>query len=163
MAVVSYLIVVGVIFGALFLTAYVTGRRLGILGLALAAGSVVASFWVGEVTPLVAQAGVEIIRPPLSTLVAVALILLPPVLLFFNGPSVKQRLLRLVGAVLFAMLAVAFLLEPLDAALLLDSTSKPIHELLVHYRPFVITGGLTLSVLDLMLGRKLGHERASRH
>lgn len=159
----SYLIVIGVIFGALFLTAYLTKRRVGILGLALAAGSILAGLWAGDVTPIVAQAGVEIIRPPLSSLVATTLILLPPIILFFSGASVKGRVLRLVSSLVFAALAVALLLEPLDAALIVDATSKPIHELLIQYKPIVITSGLILSVLDLMLGKKLGREKASRH
>lgn len=159
----SYLIVVGIVFAALFLTAYVTKRRLGMLGLALAAGSILASLWVGDLTPLVAQAGVEIIRPPLSSLVASLLVLLPPILLFFSGASTKGMILRIVGSLVFAALAIAFLLEPLDAALVIDSTSKPIHELLVHYKPIIVTIGLLLSILDLMLGKKLGHERMPKH
>ncbi|HEU5121634.1 MAG TPA: hypothetical protein VFT59_02220, partial [Candidatus Saccharimonadales bacterium] len=58
---------------------------------------------------------------------------------------------------------IAFLLEPLDAALVIDDASKPIHELLVHYKPFVITGGLVLSILDVLFGRKLRHEKSHKH
>ncbi|HEU5121886.1 MAG TPA: hypothetical protein VFT59_03490, partial [Candidatus Saccharimonadales bacterium] len=100
----SYLIVIGIIFAALFSTAYLTKRRVGVLGLALAAGSIIASLWVRDLTPLVAQAGVEVIRPPLSSIVAVVLILLPSVLLFFSGASVKEKLPRAVSALVFAVL-----------------------------------------------------------
>jgi hypothetical protein len=160
----SYLIVVGVIFGALFLAAYITRRRLGVLGLALAAGSILASLWVNEVTPLVASAGVEIIKPPLGSLVETVLILLPAALLFFNGMTVKEKLLRLISALVFALLAIAFLLEPLDTALVIDSASRPVHNILVEYKSYIITIGLALSVLDMMFSKKLGHhERHARH
>ncbi len=164
MAIMSFLIVAGVIFGALLLAAYTTKRRLGLLGLALAAGSIFAALWTNDLTPIVAKAGIEIIRPPLSSVVASLLILLPAVLLFFSGATVKGKLLRLLSSAIFAILAVAFLIEPLGAALVVDDTAKPIYELLGQYHGVIITVGLALSVADLMLGnKKIRREKESKH
>lgn len=163
MEVVSFLVVLGIIFGALFLAVFLMKRRLGLLGLALAAGSILSSMWVGDLTPLVAEAGFVIIRPPLSSIVATMLILLPATLVFFSGAGVKGKIVRFISALVFASLAVAFLLEPLRAALVIDATAKPFYNLLVQYQAVIITVGLGLSLLDLMFGKKLGREREARH
>ena len=160
---VSFLIVLGSIFGALFLAVFLLKRRLGILGLALAAGSILATLWVGSLTPVVAEAGIVIIRPPLSSLVAATLILLPAFLLFFSGASVKGKVQRSMSALIFSALAIAFLLDSLGSALVIDTTSKPIYDSLVEYKPIIITVGLALSLLDLIVGKKIWRERDSKH
>jgi hypothetical protein len=159
----SFLIVIGVIFGGLALLVFLMKRRLGLLGLALAAGSVLASLWANDLTPIIANAGIEVIKPPLSSVIATILILLPPFLIFFHGASVKGRLFRLLHGALFGALAVAFLLEPLGAALVVDDTAKPIYEFLVKYNAAFITAGLVLSVADLMMGKIHRREKESRH
>ena len=159
----SFLIIAGILFAVLFLAAFLTKRRVGMLGLALASGSLLAGLWVGSLTPLVAQAGIEIVRPPLSSLVATALIVLPVVLLFFHSSSVKGVLWRIVHASVFAVLAIGFLLEPMSAALVVDEQGKPIYEFLTQHRTIIITGGIVISILDLMLGRKRHHEKPAHH
>ena len=158
----SFLIVVGALFAVLFLASYLTSRRLGLLGLALAAGYVIASLWTPDVTPIVAQAGFEIIRPPLSSLVATFLTLLPATLVFFSGASTKNVGLRIASAIVFSALAIAFLAQPLGSALIVDATAKPIYEFIQQYDVIIVTVGLGASILDLMLGIKKFH-RGSRH
>jgi uncharacterized membrane protein YozB (DUF420 family) len=160
----SFLIVTGLLFAALFLATYITKRRLGILGLALAAGFVVASFWTSDLTPLVAKAGIEIIRPPLGSVVATFLTLLPALLIFFSGANVKGTISRLLHSGVFALLAIAFLVEPLGSALVVDGTAKPVYDFLQRYHTILITAGLALSILDLMLGaKKPRREKESKH
>jgi hypothetical protein len=161
--VVSFLVIMGVIFGGLFLAAFLMKRRLGLLGLALGAGSILASFWANDLTPIVASAGIEVVKPPLSSILATVLVLLPPALLFFHGASVKGKLLRLVHSTVFAALGVALLLEPLGRALIIDDTAKPIYDFLVHYNTIFITAGLALSIGDLMMGKSKRREKESRH
>lgn len=159
----SFLIITGLLAGGLFFASYITKRRVGILGLALASGSLLAGLWVGSLTPLVAQAGIEIIRPPLSSLVATVLIVLPAVLLFFHGNTVKGILWRLVHSTVFAILAVAFLLEPLGAALVVDEQGKPVYEFLTTNRTLIITAGIVISLLDVMLGGRKRHREKTPH
>ena len=163
MEVVSFLVIMGVVGGALFLAAFLTKRRVGLLGLALASGSLLAGLWVGNLTPLVAQAGIEIVRPPLSSLVATVLILLPAVLLFFHGAGVKSMMWRMVHSLVFAALAIGFLLEPMSAALVIDEQGKPVYDFLTQHKTVLITGGIIISLLDLMLGRKRRHEKPAHH
>ena len=149
----SFLIVLAIVAAALFVTVYITKRRLGVLGLALAAGAILSSLWVGDLTPLVAQAGIEIIRPPLSSVVATVVTLLPAVILLFGGPSYKASWQRMIGSLAFAVLAIVLLLEPIGAALVVDDSGKPIDEFLHQYQNIFITAGLSLAVIDLLLTR----------
>lgn len=159
----SFLVILGLLFGGLFLTVFLTKRRLGVLGLSLAAGYILASLWVSGLTPVVAGAGIEIIRPPLSSVVATMVTLLPVLLVFFSGASAKGRIVRFVSAGVFALLAIAFLLEPLGTGLVIDDSGRPVYEFLAYNRASIITIGLGLALLDLLVGKKLGHQRDARH
>lgn len=155
----SFLIVLAVVAAALFITVYVTKRRVGVLGLGLAAGAILSNLWVGDLTPLVAQAGIEIVRPPLSSVVATVVTLLPALILLFGGPGYKATWQRTVGSLVFAMLAIVLLLEPLSAALVIDEGGKPLFEFLQRYQNILITLGLSFAVVDLLLTRSpRGHK-----
>lgn len=155
----SFLIVLAIVTAALFITVYVTKRRVGVLGLGLAAGAILSNLWVGDLTPLVAQAGIEIVRPPLSSVVATALTLLPALILLFGGPGYKTTWQRMVGSLVFAVLAVVLLLGPLGAALVIDDSGKPLFEFLQRYQNILITAGLGFAVIDLLLTRSpKGHK-----
>lgn len=159
----SFFVVVGIFAGALFLASFLTKRRVGLIGLALAAGYVLAQLWTQELTPLVASAGIEIIKPPLSSLVATILTLLPAILLFFHGASAKGKLIRIGHALVFAALGVALLMEPIGAALVIDDTAKPVYEFLKQYNMVFITAGIALSIVDLMMGKVHRREKEPRH
>src|SRR5690242_18914954 len=103
-----FVIVLAILFGL----AYVTKRRFGVLGLALAAGSMLSELWAVKLTPIVQHAGIVVDNPPLITLVSVVLVLLPAALLLFSGPSYHDRPERVIGALLFAALALSLLIEP---------------------------------------------------
>lgn len=158
----NILIIYGVALVLLFALAYVTKRRFGVLGLALAAGSMLSGMWSAEITPLVRDAGVDIVAPPLATLVSVALVLLPATVLLFSGPSYRHRNERLIGAFLFASLAVALLVEPLGSGLVLVGQSREIYEWLLEYRVWIVTVGLTVALVDLLFARNSSH-RSSKH
>ena len=147
----SFLVVMGLFTAGLFAAAYFTKRRLGLLGLALAAGATLSSLWVGTLTPLVAQSGVLLVRPPLSSVLAVSLTLLPAVLLLFSGPTYKNHLHKIIGSSVFALLAIAFMLEPLMAGLVIDDSAKPIAAALQQYQQTAISIGLILAVIDLII------------
>lgn len=159
----SFFIIVGIFTAVLFLASFLTKRRVGLLGLALAAGYVLAQLWTQDLTPLVASAGIEIIKPPLSSLVATILTLLPAVLLFFHGASTKGKVLRIVHSLVFAGLGVALLMEPLGAALVIDDQAKPVYDFLKQYNMIFITAGIALSVVDLMMGKIRRREKEPRH
>lgn len=143
----------------LFVFAYITKRRFGILGLALAAGAMLSSLWSETLTPIIAGAGVTITNPPLISVVGSALVLLPAVLLLFHGPTYRKHSERLFGALLFALLAVAFLSEPLGSTFILTGENKQIYDLVIANRVYIVTIGLVFSILDLLFAKKSRYSR----
>lgn len=146
-----------IIVGLLFATAYFTKRRFGVLGLALCAGSLLSVMWTADVTPLVQQAGVKLLSPPLTTVVAVALVLLPAVLLLFSGPTYHRLWQRIIGAAAFALLATSFMLIPLGTGLLLDDTTQEYYDFLVNNRNVIITAAIAYALLDILTLRTPRH------
>lgn len=139
-----------VVLAVLFSIAFLTKRRFGALGLALAAGSILSSLWATELTPAVYEAGLNIVSPPLPTVVGVVLVLLPAVALLFKGPTYKDTTRRVAGAMAFGLLASAFLLPVLGDALVLEGDGKKIYDMIADYRAWIVTAGLVFAVIDLM-------------
>lgn len=146
----NLVIILLVVVGTLFATAYFTRRRFGVLGLALCAGFLLSMMWTADVTPLVRQAGIVLLTPPLSSVVAATLILLPALFLLFSGPTYHKRWPRLFGAAAFALLATSFLLTPLGSGVNFDDTGKQIYTLLMDNRNLIITAGITYALFDLL-------------
>ncbi|HMH69953.1 MAG TPA: hypothetical protein VK502_01000 [Candidatus Saccharimonadales bacterium] len=149
----SFLVIFLLFIGLLFATAFFTKRRFGVLGLALAAGAMLSNLWVGDLTPIIASAGIIIVKPPLSSLVSAGLILLPALLLLASGPTYKSMVQRVVGAGAFAVLAIALLLEPLGSALVIDTVGKPVYDFFVEQKVIIITAALILAILDLLVSK----------
>jgi hypothetical protein len=146
----NFMIIFTSILVGLFLVAFMTKRRFGLLGLALATGAYLSTLLVGDVTPLIARAGVVLTQPPLETVVAAGLILLPAVLLLLSGPTYRMPLQRIIGALLFTVLAGVLLLQPLGFAVVIDGAGKPVYDFIVHYRVTIITLCLIAAVFDVM-------------
>lgn len=135
---------------ALFALAYWTKRRFGVLGLALAAGWLLADMWAEQVTPYIKDAGFVLVSPPLTSVVEAALILLPAVLLLFSGPTYHKRTLRIIGAAAFALLATAFLLKPLGGSLALDEMGTFYYHLLADNKAIIITVAIAYALFDIL-------------
>lgn len=141
-----------IVIAALFAVAYLTKRRFGTLGLALCAGSLLSATWTAQVTPFIQKAtGIQLLAPPLSMVVAVALILLPAVVLFFTGPRYSKLLQRIIGAAAFALLATAFLLVPLGTGLVLDDTTQEYYDFLVNNRNIIVTAAIVYALYDILM------------
>src|SRR5664279_826134 len=124
----SFVVIFIILIASLFATAYFTKRRFGVLGLALSAGAMLSMLWVGDLTPIIERAGVILIAPPLKSVVAVALILLPAAVLLVRGPSYHDPVHRVIGAIAFALLATALLLEPLGSALVIEGPGQQVYD-----------------------------------
>jgi hypothetical protein len=155
----SFLIIFLIVIALLFAAAFFTKRRFGVLGLALAAGAILSSLWVGDLTPIIAQAGIIIVKPPLESVVAATLTLLPALLLLSSGPSYKLMPQRIIGATAFAVLATALLLEPLGSALVIDSVGKPVYDFFMRHSTTIITACLILAILDLFVAKTPKHHK----
>jgi hypothetical protein len=136
--------------GLLFTAAYFTRRRFGMLGLALCAGFLLSTMWTSDIVVFLQDSGVELLTPPIASVVATIVTLVPAVALLLSGPKYATRWQRLVGAGAFALLAVSFLLTPLHSTLMLDGTGKTIYEMLIDNRDIIITAAIMYAVYDWM-------------
>ncbi|MBC7943296.1 hypothetical protein H7X68_02245 [Candidatus Saccharibacteria bacterium] len=156
--------VFGGLAAALFASAFIMKRRFGLLGLALAAGSILSGLWSYDAGLLVGSLGI-FPSGPLTTAVTLAIIvLLPAVLLLFHGYSYKSIVGRIFGASLFTLLALAFLVEPLGYALTLEGAGVDVYKWLVSNREVIIGVGMVIAVIDLFF-TKPAHlaEKKSKH
>lgn len=149
----GFLMATGILMAALFIVMFFSKRRYGVMGLALAAGAMMSTLWVGDLTPLVAKAGVVIVQPPLESIVAAGLVLIPAGLLVFSGPSYHQKGGRAIGSFLFAVLAVLLLLDIMQSALVIDGVSKTVFAALQQYKPVGVTALLVIAVFDIWATR----------
>ena len=141
----------------LFGLAYLTKRRYGVLGLALAAGSMISSLWVSDVTPMLVNVGVTMTRPPLESVVSAGLILLPALLLITSGPAYLKTPQRVIGALLFAVFAGVLLLQPLGSALIMEGVGQQVYLFLGQNRQIIITLCMTAAIIDLLLTKTPKH------
>lgn len=148
---------------ALFIGAFITKRRFGLLGLALAAGSLLSGIWGYDIVLMANGFGVP--NTPLSTaVIASVIVILPAFVLLFHGYSYKNHIARLFGAFLFMILALAFLIDPLGHILMPVGFGADVYNWLVNYKTLIIGAGLILAILDLFLTRPVGlNEKKSKH
>jgi len=134
----------------LFGSSFIHKRRFGLLGLALAAGSLLSSIW-GYDVGLIAS-GLGIPSGPLTSAIILSLIiLLPAGILLFHGYTYNNVIGRTIGAGLFTVLALAFLVEPLGHVLMPQGIGSDVYSWLTDNRTIIIGAGLTIAVIDLFL------------
>ena len=150
----SSLLVVVLLFVSLFAISFVTKRRFGVLGLALAAGALLSMHWATMLTPFLEQQGVVVAVPPLSALVQIALILAPPLVLMFSGPTYVKTGARIAGGVAFAALALTFLIDILRAILVVDGPSAEVLQFMHDNKSILVVAGLVIALVDVLFTRK---------
>ncbi|MDB5183550.1 MAG: conserved rane protein of unknown function [Candidatus Saccharibacteria bacterium] len=138
---------------ALFILAYYTRRRFGILALALCAGALLSSLWAVPLAILIKRYGFEPGSLPLTSVVQVALILLPALFLLYGGQSYGKQLQRIVGAAFFALLAASFLITPLGNSLSPDEMGSYYLGLVTDNKPIIITVAVVYALIDIMIPR----------
>lgn len=139
----------------LFVSALITKRRFGLLGLALASGSILSNIWGLKFDKLLAYNGFP--SSPLVTSITMSLIILAPaIFLLFHGYAYKTSFGRLAGASLFTLLAMALLVEPLGRVFMLNGYGKQVYDLLFNNRTTVIGICLIIAVIDLFFTKPAG-------
>lgn len=142
---------------ALFAVSFITKRRFGLLGLALAAGATLSTLWSQDAGYVVAATGLfpkgEFTQAATQSFV----VLLPAILLLFHGSTYKNVMSRAIGSLLFTILALAFLVEPLSYALPLDGFGATVYETIKQYKDLIISLGVILAVVDLFLTKPARH------
>lgn len=150
----TYLLLLGLYMVALFIIAWLSHRSLGVATLALAAGALLATIWTDSLTPIVAETGIVIVRPPLTSIVSVILTLLPAVLVMVRSPKVSSRSRGVVGALLFAILGVMLTYGAFSNAVVLDEASKSYVRNIVKYQNIAITACVTCAVFEVLFYRR---------
>jgi len=148
---------------ALFISTFITKRRFGLLGLALATGSILSGIW-GYNAGLVASFFGIPSGSITSAVILALIILLPACILLFHGYTYRTLVGRVVGASLFTLLALAFLVEPLGHVLLLQGYSANAYDWLLNNRTLIIGFGLIIAIVDLFLTKpaRLSDKRRMR-
>jgi hypothetical protein len=146
----------------LFAGSFISKRRFGVLGLALAAGATLSTIWGHDAGLVVAASG--IVKDSIySQAAAQALVvLLPAIVLMFHGYSYKHWPGRLIGSLLFTGLALAFLVEPIGFVLPLDGFGNTVYQTIRQYQDIIISVGIVVAVVDLLFTRTPHHDEHSR-
>lgn len=158
----EFIIIFIAIAALMFVSAYVTKRRFGLLGLALAAGSLLSGIW-GYNAELVASVVGISSGTYSSAIIHSVIILLPAALLLFHGYTYKNMVGRFIGAGMFTLLALAFLVEPLGHILVMQGNPAVFYTWLADNREVIIGFGLVFSVVDLFLTKPAQLADKRRH
>jgi len=160
----NVVLILGLLAVVLFGSAFVTRRRFGLLGLALAAGSILSGLWGYDAGLVVASLGIFPSGPLTTAVTLSAIVVLPAVLLLFHGYIYKNLVGRIIGALLFTLLTLAFLVEPLGHALILEGAGVDVYSWLVNNREIIIGIGMVLAVVDLFFTKPAQlAEKRSKH
>jgi len=146
------MVVIAVLIGlvlALFAASFFSKRRFGLLGLALTAGATLSSIWSYDAGLIVSSTGLVPVGPLTNAVALSIVVLLPAILLLFHGYSYKGIFPRIIGSLLFTILAIAFLLEPIGFALPLEGTSAFVYKQALEYKNIIISVGVVLAIVDL--------------
>lgn len=150
----TYLIVLGLYFAILFALGWTSRRSMGFPALTLAAGAIIADLWTDSLTPVVAQTGIVLIKPPLQSLVAIALTLLPALVVMIRAPKMASKHHGWFGSLVFAVLGVMLTYGAFSNAVVLDEGSKEVVRQIFSYEAIIITVAILCSIAEVFLYRK---------
>lgn len=142
----------------LFLSAYFAKRRFGLLGLALAAGSLLSDIWAYDAGLMASVLGVPVTKTSAAVIAAIIGIL-PAFILLFHGYAYKTAIGRVIGATLFTFLALAFLIIPLGKVFAFSGQTAQIIKWLVWNRSLIIGSGMVVSVVDIFLTKPVSIDK----
>jgi hypothetical protein len=142
-------VIIGIVV-TLFGLAFVTKRRYGVLGLALAAGVLLAS----NARPFVSDF-YEVNRLPTSPLTAdtaaiITLVLLPSLLMMISGPVYSKKSTAIIGALGYAVVGSVLLLGPLLTALPTEPTVTPLLRQIADNQKVIVSVGIIVAIIDAM-------------
>jgi hypothetical protein len=160
----NVVIVFAILAVVLFVSAYITRRHFGLLGLALAAGSILSGIWSYDAGLVVSSVGIFPSGPITTAATLSAIVVLPAIILLFHDYAYKNPIARIIGAALFTLLALAFLVEPLGHAFVLEGKGANVYTWLQNNKDVIISIGMILAVVDLFF-TKPAHlaEKRSKH
>jgi hypothetical protein len=147
---------------ALFVGAFISKRRFGVLGLGLAAGAIISPIWGINAGFVVSSTGLVQEGPIVNAIALSALILIPAVLFMFHGYAYKHMVGRIVGSLLFTLLAAAFLVGPIGATMTLTGPVGNVYQWLVSNQELIVSIGVALAVADFLFAKTV-HKSEKKH
>jgi hypothetical protein len=159
----SAIVVLLVIILALFAGAFLSRRRFGLLGLGLAAGAIISPIWTDNAGFVISATGVIPEGPLINALATTILILVPAVLFMFHGQTNHTLFGRIIGSLLFTLLATAFLTQPIGAALILSGPAQTVYQWFISYRDLIVSFGVAAAIADLLLTKASRKSEKKRH
>ena len=157
-----YVLVLAALLVGLSVAAFFSKRRFGVLGLGLAAGAVISPIW-GETAGYVISSTGLVTEGPLVNAVAFSLIVLIPAVLFmFHGYTYAHIAGRIIGSLLFTLLAAAFLIEPIGAVIVLTGPAGTVYQWLVTYQELIVSIGVAFAVADFLVSKAV-HKTDKKH
>ena len=147
----SALIIVFGFLVVLFILAFLFNRRFGVLGLSLAAGYIIYNLWSSKLSDFIAffelpDLGIVSAR----TVVGLAIIILPSLILLLGGPSYKTTYGRLIGSLGYAVLATLFCVNALLFSLPVFAEGKIFFDFIKNNEEYIITVALIMATIDAM-------------
>lgn len=146
---------VAVVFGGIALVVFglvlLSGRRLGPLVLALAAGAMLAEFWASWLAVFIGGLGIAIPGVPSGVLASLIITILPLCLLLFGGPRYSKKREKIIAALVVALVTAALLVKPLGQFLVPDATGLAVYKVLHEWWRVVATAGLVAGLADMFL------------
>lgn len=137
---------------SLFALAFLSKRRFGTLGLALAAGALLSAQLTRDVSLFIERNQVPVEPLSSSAAASVALILLPSLVLLLSGPVYKTKKAAAIGAIAFALMATMLILGPLTTAMpALEPAVWEALQFIAKYQSLLIAGGVVGAVIDSWL------------
>lgn len=159
----STLVAIALLFAGLTIAAWVTKRRFGVLGLALAAGALLSETWAATLTPFLERQGVEVVAPPLSALVQIVLTLAPSIILLFSGPTYTKGGLRLAGSIAYGLFGLTLVANVLSAILVLAEPGSLVLQFIHNNRVTIIVAALAFALTDLVMTKRPKMPSSKKH
>ena len=156
------IIVLLVVILALFAGAFLSKRRFGLLGLGLTAGAILSPIWGENAGFVVSSMGIVPEGPLVNAIALSAIILVPAILFMFHGYTYKHMVGRIIGSLLFTVLATAFLIVPIGLAMTLSGPIGNAYQWIVSYRELIISVGVIFAVVDVLIAKPV-HESKKKH
>lgn len=147
----------------LFLAAFVTKRRFGVLGLALAAGAFLSATWTNDLVSVIGRIDATAASMVSAGAVATGLVIAPAVLLLFSGPSYRKLHTRIIGSVYFALFATFLMITPLSTIVDFGPVGRQLLEFFDQYEPYIVTVGIVLALIDLLAIHTIGGGHSKKH
>lgn len=143
-------LLVGVL-AVVFVAVLMTGRRIGPLALAAAAGYVFVELWMEAVRVILGGIGINLPWLPDGVVAALILLLIPMGMLMVGGPKYHKKHEKLVAAAVVTLLVAALLVGVLTKYLAVDGAAQTVVQQLTAWRQYIITVGLGMGLADLFL------------